>query len=234
VGQPAPDDRGQTPPVSLIAVSFPLQFQINDLKAWAYGCEDPARLLQGIATRAVVQQLAGSDFLAVMASGRLDAAEALRTEIQAEADRLKLGVKINFIGLQDIHPPVAVAGEFESVVSAAQRREASILNARAAASQTNALSDAEAFQLVALAEAYRTREQINVLARTALFTNQIPAYRAAPSLYLNRAYFQTVAEATRDARKFVLLTTNTQDVLQFDLQEKLGSDFSNIRLTPVN
>ena len=53
------------------------------------------------------------------------------------------------------------------------------------------------------------------------------------SIYLNRAYFQTMAKATREARKYVLLTTNTQDVLQFDLQQKLGSDFSNIRLTPV-
>jgi hypothetical protein len=87
---------------------------------------------------------------------------------------------------------------------------------------------------VAGAEAYRTRQQINVLARSALFTNQIPAYHAAPTIYLDRAYLQTIAQATRNARKYVLLTTNTQDVIQFDLQEKLGSDFSNLRLAPVN
>lgn len=224
---------GQTPPVSLIAVSFPVQFQISDLMAWAYGCEDPARLLEGIATRAVVKHLAGSDFFAVMASERLEAAERLRAEIQAEADRVNLGVKINYIGLQDIHPPVSVAGEFENVLAAGQQREAAILRARAAASSTDALSDATAFQAVALAEAYRTREQLNIQARTALFTNQIPAYRAAPSIYRNRAYFRTLAEATREARKYVLLTTNNQEVLQFDLQEKLGSDFSNIRLKDV-
>ncbi len=224
----------QTPPVSLIAVSFPLQFEISDLQAWAYGCDDPARLLQGIATRTVIKYLAGSDFISVMASGRLEAAETLRAEIQAEADRLNLGVRVNYIGLQDIHPPVAVAGEFESTGSAAQQREAAILNARASASFTNALSGADAFQKVAGAEAYRTRQQINVLARSALFTNQIPAYHAAPTIYLDRAYLQTIAQATRNARKYVLLTTNTQDVIQFDLQEKLGSDFSNLRLAPVN
>jgi hypothetical protein len=57
-----------------------------------------------------------------------------------------------------------------------------------------------------------------------LFTNQIPAYEAAPSIYLQRAYLKTFAQATANARKYILLTTNTHDVLQFDLQTKIRQD----------
>jgi hypothetical protein len=57
-----------------------------------------------------------------------------------------------------------------------------------------------------------------------LFTNQIPAYEAAPSIYLEQAYLKTFARATANARKYIVLTTNTHDVLQFDLQTKIRED----------
>jgi membrane protease subunit HflK len=132
--------------------------------------------------------------------------------------------------LQDIHPPVAVAPEFQNVVGAIQKKEAAILNARADAIRTNALADANAFQAVATAESFKQRSEVHALARSALFTNQIPAFRAAPAVYLDRTYLQALVRATADTRKYVLLTTNTQDVLQFDLEEKVGRDLLDIRL----
>ena len=49
-------------------------------------------------------------------------------------------------------------------------------------------------------------------------------FRAAPSVYAQRAYLETFARATANARKYVLLTTNTHDVLTFDLQDKIRAD----------
>jgi regulator of protease activity HflC (stomatin/prohibitin superfamily) len=226
----AEGEERRTPPVSVLTVSFPLHFEISDLVAWAYSHEAPAQLLRDIATRRVVAYLASADLGEVMASGRLEAAEVLRRAIQAEADARRLGVKVNYIGLQDIHPPVAVAPEFQNVVGAIQKKEAAILNARADAIRTNALADANAFQAVATAESFKQRSEVHALARSALFTNQIPAFRAAPAVYLDRTYLQALVRATADTRKYVLLTTNTQDVLQFDLEEKVGRDLLDIRL----
>ncbi len=220
----------RTPPVSVLTVSFPLHFEISDLRAWAYNHEAPAQLLQDIATRRVVAYLASSDIGEVMASGRLQAAEILRQAIQDEADTRRLGVKVNYIGLQDIHPPVAVAPAFQNVVGAIQKKEATVLNARADAIRTNAIADANAFRAVAEAESFKQRAEVNALARSALFTNQIPAFHAAPSVYIDRTYLQALVRSTREARQYVLLTTNTEDVLQFDLQEKVGRDLLDIRL----
>ena len=66
--------------------------------------------------------------------------------------------------------------------------------------------------------------EIGALAQAALFTNQIPAFAAAPSVYAQRAYLQTFARATANARKYVLLTTNTHDVLTFDLQDSIARE----------
>lgn len=220
----------KAPPVSLITVSIPVQFQINDVMAWAYRNADPAGLLQDLATRAVVHYLAGVDLNSVMSQARLEAAQTLRDQIQTAADARQLGVKILFVGLQDIHPPVKVAGDYEKVVGAEQSKLAAILNAKADAIQTNALAGALAFTTTNIAEATRQRLEVSALARAALFTNQIPAFAAAPSVYRQRAYFQNFAAATANARKYILLVTNTQDVVIFDLEDKIREDLLNLNV----
>ncbi len=214
----------RTPPVSLLTVSIPVQFQINDLLAWAYNNDNASNLLQDLATREVVRYFVSVDLNEVMSRGRLDAAEALRRAIQAAADERKLGAQIIFVGLQDIHPPVKVAPDYEKVVGAIQSKQAKILAAQAAAIATNSGAGADAFKKINAAEAARQRQQVSAWARAALFTNQIPAFAAAPSVYSARAYLRTFASATATSRKYVLLTTNTQDVFQFDLQDKIRTD----------
>jgi len=221
----------RTPPVSLLTVSIPVQFQITNLVAWAYTNEDAPALLQDLATHAVVHYLASADLNEIMSHTRLEMAQVLAGQIQAAADRHNLGAKIESIDLEDLHPPVKVAGEYENVVAAIQKKEAKILAARADAIRTNALAGAQAVSLVNKAMAESTSRKIGALAQAALFTNQIPAYEAAPSVYAERAYLQTLIRATANARKYVLLTTNTHDVLQFDLQESIAQSMLSLSVT---
>jgi modulator of FtsH protease HflK len=225
-----PNDTLKAPPVSLITVSIPVQFQINDVMAWAYNNADPTNLLQDLATRVVVHYLAGVDMNEVMSQAKLEAAQTMRDQIQASADTRRLGVKILFVGLQDIHPPVKVAGDYEKVVGAQQQMIAATNNAVANAIRTNALAGALAFTTTNIADATRQRLEVQALARAALFTNQIPAFEAAPSVYRQRAYFQAFSAATGNARKYILLVTNTQDVVIFDLEDKIREDLLNLNV----
>ncbi len=227
----APGDR-KAPPVSLLTVSIPVQYQIRDLKAWAYRYEDAAELLQDIATREVVRYLVSVDLNEIMSRERLEAAHTLRDRIQAAANTYQLGADILFVGLQDIHPPVKVAPEYEKVVAAQQQMLAKILAADAYRIRTNELSGAAAFTITNAAAAERLRLEQTALARAAAFTNQLPAFNAAPSVYRQRAYAQAFAAATAKVRKYVLLTTNTQDVIVFDLQDKIGEDLMRVTVPP--
>lgn len=220
-------------PVGLIAVSIPVQFQITNITDWLYQNSSPDDLLKSIASRQVVRYLAGSDLNEILSHGRLEAATALRESIQAEATEYQLGAKIVFVGLQDIHPPTAneVASTYEKVVGAAQEAIATNNYAQAYAIRTNALADATAFTATNNAEAYRVRVITSAYARAALLTNQIPAFEAAPSVYRQRLLMQTFAEATKNARKYVLLVTNTRDVVVFDLEDKIREDLGNLSIS---
>jgi hypothetical protein len=69
-----------------------------------------------------------------------------------------------------------------------------------------------------------------------LFTNQIAADEAAPSVYRQRAYYQMFPQATANARKYIKLVNNTHDVLIFDLEDKIRADLMNLNVpsTPKN
>lgn len=223
----------ETKPVGLISVSIPVQYQITNITDWVYNNTSPQDFLESLATREVVHFFAGSDLNDILSQGRLEAASVLRDRIQSAANDRELGVKIVFVGLQDIHPPTAsdVAKTYENVVGAEQTRLAKILDADAAAIRTNAMADAEAFTVTNVADANRVRMVSSVYARAALFTNQIPAFEAAPSVYRQRLYLQNFAEATKNARKYVLLVTNTHDIIQFDLEDKIRADLENLNVT---
>ncbi|HEX3889508.1 MAG TPA: protease modulator HflK [Verrucomicrobiae bacterium] len=224
------NDTIKAPPVSLITVSIPVQFQITNVMDWAYKNGDATNLLSDLATREVVRFLAGVDLGDLLSHARLSAAQILQERIQSDANGYNLGAKILFVGLQDVHPPTKVAGDYEKVVGAEQTKLAKILNAKADAIRTNALAEALAFSTTNVADAAREQLEVSAFAHVALFTNQIPAFEAAPSVYKQRAYFKAFADATANSRKYVLLVTNTQDVIIFDLEDKIRNDLLDLNV----
>ena len=220
-------------PVGLISVSIPVQYQITNITDWVYNNTSPGELLTNLATAEVVRYLAGSDLNDILSQGRLLAATVLRDRIQAAANARQLGAKIIFVGLRDIHPPTGsdVAKTYENVLGAEETRLAKILAAEAAAIWTNTMAGAQAFTVTNVADANRVRIVSSAYARAALFTNQIPAFAAAPAVYRQRLYLQNFAAATEHARKYILLVTNTEDVVQYDLEDKIREDLLNLAVT---
>ena len=222
----------QSVPVSLIDAGIPVQFRIADVRAWAYGHADAQALLEQLATREVVRYLAGVDLLDIMSTGRAQAAEALTQKIQARANELNLGVEILFVGLQDIHPPTTVAADFEAVNGAAQEVQAKVLAAQGATNRIVLLAQAEGVEKIRAAEGAAIRATTGAAAQGARFANQIAAYNVAPEVYSSRLYLQTVAKAAAGTRKYLIGPTNTHNVFQIDLQDKLRPDLLDVNIEP--
>ena len=230
------DDRStntsRAPPVNLLSVGVPVQFQITNLHYWAYNYADAGTLLKELATREVSRYLVGVDVNEIMSTERFTAGEELRRGIQARADELKLGAKVLFVGLQDVHPPVQVGAAYEKVMAARQQREANIRKALAYATRTNALASADATRRRLTAAAQSTNKVAVAMATESLFTNQLAAYQASPDVYSQRAYLQTMVRGASGARKFVVLGTNSQ-ILRLNLEDKIrADDILNVPLPP--
>jgi regulator of protease activity HflC (stomatin/prohibitin superfamily) len=215
------------PPVSLLSVSIPVQFQITNLVDWAYVNTNPAALLQMLSRRAVARFLAGAEMTSLMSGGRGQATETLRQTIQAQSNERQLGVNITFVGLQDIHPPLKVAADYEKVVSERESAAATILEAQAHAIQTNTLARGAYSNRLAMAQADRISAITNAVARATLFTNQSLAFAAAPGqdgVYEHRAYLDVLAKSTSDAQKKIINATgNSLYIFEYNEEPKIRS-----------
>ncbi|HMP81311.1 MAG TPA: protease modulator HflK [Verrucomicrobiota bacterium] len=215
-------------PVNLLTLSIPIQYEISDVRAWAYNYDDSGKFLEEIATRAVVRHLAGADLAEIMTTSRDQAAAEILKRVQDEANTLQLGVNILFVGLQDIHPPTKIADAYQAVVSAQQEMEARVLQAEGEASATVALAGSEANTRVRAAQATALRRKSDATAVAGQFTNQVAAYLASPEVYRMRLYLDTLASSGTNARKYVIAPTNTSDVVQLNLEERIRQDLLNL------
>jgi modulator of FtsH protease HflK len=222
-------------PADLVNLSVPVQYSISDLQAWAYNHADAGKVLEHLATREVVRYLSGIDLLQLMATGRAEAAERLRQRIQDEADHLGgggLGVKVVLVGLQDLHPPAKVAPKFEEYLATLQENEAKLHEANGYAIKTVTLARAEAQRRLNEWHAYSNTTVTAANAQANQFTNRIVAFEASPRVYRERAYLQALERGSTNARKYVLTVTNSHDLFQYNLEDKMRGDLINDLTVP--
>jgi membrane protease subunit HflK len=159
-------------PVSIIRAAIPVQYRVVDLYKYLYNYADSREILEDICYREVIKFAAGSRVEpesvsdggeeSLLGAGRTKAASELIQTIQAQADRMGLGVEIVFMGLEGFHPPPSVAPDFQAVIGAVQKKQAVILEAIAQRDKlftTNVGSIKQAETLYNLAEKYMQAEQ---------------------------------------------------------------------------
>jgi regulator of protease activity HflC (stomatin/prohibitin superfamily) len=224
-------------PANLLAASIPVYYEVSNLEAWTYGHQDAGKLLEQLANREVIRYLVNVDFDQVMSTERQAAGEALRQRVQTEADRRGLGVRIVYVGLQNIHPPIGtkevqVAAAFEQVVGSMQQRETNILAALADEAARIPAAQAEATNLLVQSTSERTLKVVTAAAEADRFHRQDAAYRASSSVYKQRAYLDTLARTIAPVRKYILAATNTTEVITLNLEEKLRSDLASGVILP--
>ena len=215
-------------PVDLLTVGIPVQYQINDIRAFAYNHVNSSTLLERLAMREVVRYLVQVDLFDILSEGKARAAAELQAAIQKAADEQKMGVRIILVGLEDIHPPQKVAQAFENVVGARQESEAGIRQAEGYALSTVELARGNADRLVREAEGYRFQRVASADAQAARFQQQVKSFEASPEVYVTRSKLQALNRNATNMRVIVKTATNTHDIFELDLQEKITPDISDI------
>ena len=231
-GQTTQASTATNTPLGLLTVSIPIHFQISDLKAYAYNFENASNVLQGLANREVVRYFAQTDIHQLLSEGQSMAASHLRDVIQKRVDEMGLGVKLLFVGLQDIHPPVAVVKDYESIANARQSVITNILNATNIALMTNALATAEAARILAQATADSTNHIADATARASRFRGQQIAFNASPEIFTRRTFLKSYTNALADSRKYIIALTNVDLVPQVDLQDKINDKIRGLLTQP--
>lgn len=205
-------------PVNLVTMNVPIEYRITNLQSYAYSCADPDAVLRQLAYQALTREASGQDLFDLLGANRLVAAQHLKDSIQDSARSHNLGIEIISVALAGVHPPVAVAPAFQSVVGAMEQREASILQARAYTNQVLPVARADAQLTRVEADAYRYRREQVAKAESQQFTSRLIAYKKAPEVYRMRSYLETLETTLAPVRKYIIDAPASREVIYLNFR----------------
>ncbi|MHC4294141.1 MAG: SPFH domain-containing protein, partial [Planctomycetota bacterium] len=171
----APGERLPPPPVNLIKLVVAVQYVIDNPCDFGYRYEDSAQLLECVAYREMSRYCASATLdspvggehsdrpEAIMTYGRQRAAEELKRRIQTRADELALGVKVQYVGISAVHPPVEAAPAYQAVLEAERRMRLTRYEAEAEANRILVQVAGSPLAALKLALGINTLEELEML-----------------------------------------------------------------------
>ena len=226
------DNTLQGIPVNILMASAEIQYRITDPYSYTYNQINPKELIYNISLREFIRYTATTDVFDFMGSNRIQISSLLKKNIQAELDKMKVGVEIFFVGLYGIHPPVEVAQAFESVTEALEEKQAKILDAETFANKTLPKAKAKEKTIVTQAESYAVQQKLLSESESINFEKQRQAYSLAPDTYVWRSYLRTIKTALQNTRKIIISSNLKNDQTHIiDLKTKVKPDLLDLDIS---
>ena len=165
----------------MIAVNMRVSYRILDLRDYATRYADPEGLLSSKVYEMKMQKTLSSDLNTMLSVDRKGLSEELTKELSEYAS--KLGLYVNEVIIESIHPPIALADVYHGVVGASIQKETLAARAEADAAKTHngALQGKEQTILSALAQ---QTEKVSLAERDmAVYENAFLACAVSPECY---------------------------------------------------
>jgi regulator of protease activity HflC (stomatin/prohibitin superfamily) len=188
----------------LITVDAAVQYRIADPRAWRYHSQNPADALRAIAYRAVMRNTVNRTLDEALSENVAALAGRMRQMVQREADALGLGVEVVAFTFGGMHPPVMVASEYQSVVSAEIAKVTAVVNAQAFRNETVPSAEASVLTGENAAQADGAQDLARAAGEAWSFRTLESQFRTNPQEYLFRRRLEAM-EKNLAGRKFTVV-----------------------------
>lgn len=188
----------------LISLDGRLHYKINDLRAWLTASQNPEETLTALAYEAVTRQTVDQTLDAVLSASVRALSAEVQAAVQQAADARGLGVTVVEFTFTAMHPPVAVAVEYQGVVSAEIDRQTRVVRARAVAAQALPQARAEAHRARSQAQAAAVERLAAARADAAAFEGLRASARGDESLYRFRRKLEAIELRLSDKPLIIL------------------------------
>jgi HflK protein len=188
----------------LVTINAVMQYRVGDVHAWLYGTQNPAEALETLAYRAMMELTVDQTLDQVLSLDIGDFSARMIERVQAESDDHQLGVEVVAFNLQGLHPPVAVANDYQAVVSAQIDRGTYIMEAQAYRYGALPKAEANAVRATRKAEADRASRLSKAKGEAIAFRTLEAQVAANPELYRFRRRLETLEQVLQDNPHYII------------------------------
>ena len=188
----------------LVTINAVLHYRVGDVHAWLYGCQNPEEALETMAYRVVTEATVDQTLDKVLSGTIGDFSARIGQGVQAEADEHGLGIEVLAFSLLGLHPPVAVANDYQSVVAAQIDRGTYIMEAQAYRYGALPKAEAEAVRITKRVQADQAGRLSRAKGEAIAFETLEAQYSANPDLYRFRRRLETIETVLQDNPHYVI------------------------------
>jgi modulator of FtsH protease HflK len=208
---------------NIVDIRFTVQYRRSDARAYLFENRNADEAVVQAAESAVREIVGRSRVDQVLYEQRDAIAADLVKNIQAQLDRLKAGVVISNVNVQNVQVPDQVQAAFNDAVKAGADRDRFKNEGQAYASEVIPRARGTAARLMEEAEGYRARVVAQAEGDAQRFRSVLTEYQKAPQVTRDRLYTETMQQVYSNVTKVMVDSRSGSNLLYLPLDRLLQS-----------
>jgi membrane protease subunit HflK len=206
---------------NIVDIRFTVQYRRADARAYLFENNRPDEAVV-MAAESAVREIVGRNRVDSVLYEQRDAIAAeLVKSIQAQLDRLKAGIVVANVNVQNVQVPDSVQAAFNDAVKAGADRDRFKNEGQAYASDVIPRARGTASRLMEEAEGYRARVVAQAEGDAQRFRSVLTEYQKAPAVTRDRMYLETMQSIYANVTKVMLDTRSGSNLLYMPLDRLL-------------
>jgi modulator of FtsH protease HflK len=206
---------------NIVDIRFTVQYRRADPRAYLFENNRPDEAVVMAAESAVREIVGRSKVDQVLYEQRDTIAADLVKSIQAQLDRLKAGIVIANVNMQNVQVPDPVQASFNDAVKATADRDRFKNEGQAYASDVIPKARGNASRLIEEAEGYRSRVVAQAEGDAQRFRSVLAEYQKAPAVTRDRLYIETMQQVYSNVSKVMVESKSGSNLLYLPLDRLL-------------
>jgi modulator of FtsH protease HflK len=206
---------------NIVDIRFTVQYRLSDARAYLFENRSPDEAVVQAAESAVREIVGRSKIDSVLYEQRDALAAALVKSIQAQMERLKAGVVVSNVNVQNVQVPDSVQAAFNDAVKAGADRDRFKNEGQAYASDVIPKARGAASRLTEEAEGYRSRVVAQAEGDSQRFRSVLTEFQKAPGVTRDRLYLETMQQVYSNVTKVMVDSRSGSNLLYLPLDRLL-------------
>ena len=204
---------------NIVDIRLTVQYRLKDARDYLFENRNPDEAVVLAAESAVREIVGKSPMDSVLYEQRDAIAAELLKSVQAQLDRLKAGIQIVNVNLQNVQAPEQVQAAFDDAFKAGADRERLKNEGQAYANDVIPKAQGAAARLREEAEGYKARVVAQAQGDAQRFVSVLNEYQKAPQVTRDRMYIDTMQQVYSNVSKVMVESRNNSNLLYLPLDK---------------
>jgi membrane protease subunit HflK len=208
---------------NIVDIRFTVQYRLKDAKDYLFENNSPDEAVV-LASESAVREIVGRSRVDSVLYEQRDAIAAdLVRSIQAQLDRVKAGILVSNVNVQNVQVPEQVQAAFNDAVKAGADRDRLKNEGQAYASDVIPKARGQAARLKEEADAYKQRVIAQAEGDAQRFRSVLTEYQKAPAVTRDRLYIETMQQVYANVTKVLVDSRSGSNLLYLPLDKLIQS-----------